>query len=136
MKGGGSVKKTYLSFMFLLAIVCMSTIFIPRVNAEMEMPEGTVNYHGKYFYSNGSSVSFSGTLWVEGESNFSASCVDEDGSSATLSGYSDGTNMRFTKSYDKNNNKVNYSGRFTDGNTVKGNWKIGNNSGSFYMVFD
>ena len=129
------MKKAYVVVMFFLTVICMGTILIPRVNAEMPMPAGTVNYHGKYFYSNGLSVSFSGTLWVEGEGKFGASCVDEDGPSSTLSGYSDGAIIRFIKTYDENN-KVNYSGKFVDGSTAKGSWKIGNHSGSFYMVLD
>lgn len=127
------MKKVYLVFVLVLALVCAGGVLLPTVNANGVYISG--NFYGKYFYDNGSSSKFKGIIYQEG-SKIWGECVDQNGSESTLSGNVNGHSINFIKTYNNDNHQVQYTGRLIpETNTVKGDWRIDqNNIGSFTMT--
>jgi len=127
------MRKMCLAVVLFLTLLCVSGVLMPEANAN----RSSEYFHGKYFYDNGSSSQFEGILYRQ-NTKIWGECTDQDGSKSTISGNTDGDSINFIKTYNNDNHRVQYSGRYySDTNTIKGNWRTSqNNIGSFYMTMD
>ena len=125
------MRKTYLVFKLLLALVCVSFIAAPTAQAGVYFAG---DFTGTFFYDDGSYGDFSGTLYQD-ESSIWGDCIDEYGESS-LTGSVSENSITFIKTYRGDGHRVQYSGDLIpETNTVKGYWRIDqNNIGKFKMI--
>ena len=125
------MKKTYLVFKLLLALVCVSFVVAPTAQAAVYFAG---DFTGTFFYDDGSYGHFSGTLYQD-DSSIWGDCMDEYGESS-LTGSVSGNSITFIKTYRGDGHRVQYSGDLIpETNTVKGYWRIDqNNIGKFKMI--
>jgi len=129
------MKKKYLVVILLLMLVVVSGVSMPNAKANSETVYMAGAFYGKYFYDNGSSSKFEGMLYQDNEKIW-GECVDQDGSSSSITGEVNGNRIDFIKTYYHDNHQVQYTGNLIpETNAVKGHWRIDqNNIGSFTMT--
>jgi hypothetical protein len=99
--------------------------------------------YGYYYYGNGNSGEFTGTIWQQGNriwGNFSEPRTtfgpNQTELASKISGEINNQTVVFTKTYAyDSNHQVLYRGTFNpDDRKIKGNWYIGKTSGAFELI--